>query len=170
MPVKLIVISLCLMVVLVLASLEAMGFAEAGLLSLGSVVLVIVLLIRFVRAASSQKRREMWSALMLLLVFLGSMAMASFLETKQVEASMDRGDRILAALTSYHGRVGQYPEQLEQLAPTDLAELPSSAMAVVRSFGFEYSREGDSGFVLSFATPMWQGFLRRADGPWIPYD
>ena len=83
---------------------------------------------------------------------------------------MERGDRILAALACFHVRVGQYPERLDQLLRADLAELPNSAMAVVRTFGFEYSREGADGFVLSFATPMWQGFLHRVEGPWVSYD
>jgi hypothetical protein len=115
-------------------------------------------------------RRRGWLGVGALLILVPPLAAfsASRLARYQEEISFARGDRIVAALASYHEASGSYPETLSELVPGYLAALPESAMGVVRRVPFSYRKAvyADEGYSLSFPAPAWMVCHRTARSSW----
>jgi len=103
-------------------------------------------------AARSAAMRLVAGLLMASFIFVSNRVAISFLDT----ARNQRSQELIAALGRYRLANGGYPDQLRELVPVFLDEVPDVRMGLIRNEDevFVYSNFGDS-YALEFASVQW---------------
>ncbi len=102
--------------------------------------------------AHSATARLAAGLLMASFIFVSNRTALSFLDI----ARNQRSAEVVAALGTYRETHGRYPDELEQLVPRVLEDVPRARMGLIRNAGeeFIYSNFGDS-YALEFAGVQW---------------
>ncbi|MGH9867022.1 MAG: hypothetical protein ACREAA_02510 [Candidatus Polarisedimenticolia bacterium] len=156
------VITLVLSVAL-LGSFDYAASGGAGLLVLGTVACGAL------SSLIGRLRHGTWmTATAATLVAAPVMALLIFTITVRLQrsASFRRGDTIISALEAYRSSSGSYPVALEDLVPTHMPTVPLSAMGVLGSVPFTYSRDDRGGFLLGFPAPSFMLCAAHQAGQW----
>jgi hypothetical protein len=88
---------------------------------------------------------------------------------RQSRRTRAEGDRIGAALAAYWQQSGGYPEQLADLVPRQLANVPPTRLGLWRQTPFRYQREGD-GYRMWFPGGLLTTWERGPIGIWYQQD
>lgn len=153
--------------ILVVASIESFSYAATalfGLLHFATLGLGLLLLIAGAIRANARQRGV--GAAMLLGAIAAIVAMAPIHRSKQARSKAS-GDAVCAALDAWHEQHGRYPDTLQELVPTLLPNVPTSAMGLWSTVPFRYQRHaaGDD-YSLAFDSPAWIVCERGRRRPW----
>ncbi len=102
--------------------------------------------------------------LMASFIFVSNRAAISYLQTARNKTSAG----VIAALDEYRQATGRYPDELSELVPRFLPEVPQARMGLIRhpGEGLVYTNFGDS-YALEFASVQW---VQCAYSPPYAYD
>ncbi len=103
-------------------------------------------------AAHSATTRLAAGVLMASFIFVSNRVAISFLDTARNQHSLE----VIAALDEYRKTNDSYPDELSELLPRFLEEVPRARMGLIQNKGeeFVYSNFGDS-YALEFASVQW---------------
>lgn len=116
--------------------------------------------------------RRLLVALLLFIVLVGVVLACMFVVERRHEARLalaqSNGDRIIAALQTFHATTGRFPSSLDELIPAHLQALPPTGFENAR---WTYTPGMGGGYILSLpyrSSGMWQTverLERRANAP-----
>lgn len=157
--------------VIVLNVQFAFDFGSAALVGLsmlcipGCIVLAIGLaMFRVYRPAKTL-------ASVAVVAILGFVA-ANNLNWMKRQTTEQTGQSIVVALTNYKSAKGRYPEQLADLVPAYLSDIPTTSMGLIAHPEFFYNTDETGGeFELVFPCPTWMRCEYSSDkGMWYIHD
>lgn len=150
------------------ADLEAFGFATGGLIAFVQLFLVPITGVMLVLLGLRRdRRRALPYGVGLLIAAVSSLLLSGIVNQAKLAASKQKGDEVCVALVRYQDMHGTWPDDLEQLVPGFLPEIPASSMGLVRKIPFSYDRSPDSDYRLGFASTFFIYCSRGPTGTWL---
>lgn len=132
----------------ILYTVDALILGQGGLIVLATMCGMIVGLVRIGSAVGRRSARDAGIAAMTLVLWIG-FAVGTFASVYgQTHLAKSRAGRVIAACEAYRTANGVYPENLQQLVPAYLPEIPRARIALtfdrfdyIRMVGREYGTQ-----------------------------
>ena len=142
---------------LLAAALFAGGwFGDAQLMLTLCVVVVLWQVLRLLYYLLLWNRASLAAGGVRLLIWMAATSGVIYVYDHQTTLTRTRGDALVSALQAYRAREGRYPQNLEALAPRDIAAIPLVALRPGSELMFRYRLIGDH-FRLMYATGIRAG-------------
>lgn len=114
----------------ILYTVDALVLGQGGLIVLATMCGMIVGLVRIGSAVGRRSARDAGIAAMTLVLWIG-FAVGTFASVYgQTHLAKSRAERVIAACEAYRTAHGVYPENLQQLVPGYLPEIPRARIAL----------------------------------------
>lgn len=146
----------------------AYGFVGAGLLGLS--YLVILLLFASLLLTSIFRKRIKASLILLghLAAILLSIDVSVALKSFKTQNTEKRGETIVSAIKKYRKAEGKYPNNLSELVPNYLDDVPKTDMGLLsfQSFRYTVERDQDRYHIFFLRSGYLIGAYSPEDGTW----
>ena len=146
-------------------------YGASGLLGFVWALMPLAAVASLVWGLSARRRTGLIVGGYLLVMFAVVLLVPHEMVSARKAESIQFGDKIAAALSSFSEEHDYYPESLADLVPKYLAEIPTTGMGVLHDVPFRYRLSDEEGFSLSFPAPRWiDCFYRLESVSWVCND